>query len=167
LDNIKTTDSIVVKLLKLTLLGRGSESIFHPAATQYGNEVTKTRIDRVQMRIILYYINWTNPHGHTIYAFFLTILCFKIKVDQKELTKWNFVSMISQLKNHRNSKILVPTPHNNLVIIWGRENKCCKHASLIAIRSHTRIYNILFIFSHISGLVETKKWWIKPATCIS
>ena len=40
---------------------------------------------------------------------------------QKKLTKWNFVSMISQLKNYLNSKILVPTPHNTLVIMWGRD----------------------------------------------
>ena len=32
-----------------------------------------------------------------------------------------FCFAISQLKNHRNLEILVPTPHKTLVIMWGRD----------------------------------------------
>ena len=40
---------------------------------------------------------------------------------QKKLTNWNFVSAISQLIQHWNITILVPTFHNTLVIMWGRD----------------------------------------------
>ena len=38
----------------------------------------------------------------------------------KNLTKWNFVFAFSQLKNHQNLKILVPTPHNTLASNYVR-----------------------------------------------
>ena len=34
----------------------------------------------------------------------------------------NFVLAISQLIQHRNLKILVPSLHNTLAIMWGRDN---------------------------------------------
>ena len=37
---------------------------------------------------------------------------------KKSISKWNFVFAIGQ---HQNLKILVPTPHNTLVIVWGRD----------------------------------------------
>ena len=40
-------------------------------------------------------------------------------MTKKTLTDENFVFAISQLKNIYNLKILVPTPHNTLVIMWG------------------------------------------------
>ena len=40
---------------------------------------------------------------------------------KKKLTKGNFVFAISQLINHQNLKILIPTPHNTLVIMWCRD----------------------------------------------
>ena len=40
---------------------------------------------------------------------------------KKNLTKWNFVFAISQLIHHQNLKNLVPTLHNTIVIIWGRD----------------------------------------------
>ena len=39
---------------------------------------------------------------------------------KKTLTNWNLVFAIS----HSSSCILVPTPHNTLVIIWGRDKNC-------------------------------------------
>ena len=61
-----------------------------------------TRDSRLRdvFKILLFSSNYVN-----------TIFIYKGWV-KKNLTKWNFVFAISQLKNHRNSTILVPTPHN-------------------------------------------------------
>ena len=42
-------------------------------------------------------------------------------MSKKNLTKQNFVIAILQLIHHQNLKILVPTPYNTIVIMWGKD----------------------------------------------
>ena len=77
-------------------------------------------------------ITWLNcisyPQQQTIHLNWLVSVLsvsdctfWHIKGEQKTLSKLNFVLAIWQLIRHWNLKILVPAPHNTLVIMWGRD----------------------------------------------
>ena len=65
---------------------------------------------------------------------------------KENLSKFNSVFAISQLIQHRNLKILVPSPHNTLVIIW-----CCMSLEIVK----TKFTLVMFLFLHT--LISTQK----------
>ena len=70
----------------------------------------------------------------------------------KEWTKWNFVFVISQLKKHCNSKILVPTPHNTLVFFWDRERNF-----QVSMFFYLEIVNVIFLNNFLRSPFKGKK----------
>ena len=76
----------------------------------------------------------------------------------KNLPMQTFVFAISQLKNHRNLKILVPTPHNTLVIMWGRD-KNFQVLMIFQLKiAKTKFYLLRFFFSHPLYLCFLLTW---------
>ena len=93
----------------------------------------------------LFYMKYNNVHNNEHLRMFVNK-----GWPKKNLTKWNFVFAISQLKNHRNLKILVPTPHNYWGIMWGREGtRIFKFRWFLSREiAKTKFHLVSFFFSH-------------------
>jgi hypothetical protein len=85
--------------------------------------------------------------------------CCELKGEyKKKLSKLNFVFAISKLIQHQNLNIPVPTPHNTLVIMWGKDNNF--HLHFIPLPIDLVLYRFggkfVYIFTNIAKDIQFK-----------